>query len=163
MAAWLLRLVKTTTYLSDDDRTPDSAEVNLSNAELLVAELLLHHLQLLQFNSHEVNTYIRSKYVICIIFTISSIYIYIYIDYNFLQRIFDFNWFNLCFFLPWPLHPFTLPPRLDLRIDQTNERYDARTRQKHFHRRWCLSDGSVAKSFVQSRYSEVGLNYFMVS
>ncbi|XP_035734855.1 SET and MYND domain-containing protein 4-like [Vespa mandarinia] len=59
IAAWLLRLMKTTTYLSDKDKTPDSAESNLSKAELLVAELLLHHLQLLQFNSHEISELTR--------------------------------------------------------------------------------------------------------
>ncbi|KAI4487055.1 hypothetical protein M0802_012078 [Mischocyttarus mexicanus] len=55
IAAWLLRLVKTTTYLPNKDRTPDSSEVKLSDAELFVGELLLHHLQLLQFNSHEIS------------------------------------------------------------------------------------------------------------
>nr|XP_050866692.1 SET and MYND domain-containing protein 4-like [Vespula vulgaris] len=59
IAAWLLRLIKTTTYLSDDDKTPDTAEGNLTKAELLLAELLLHHLQLVQFNSHEISELIR--------------------------------------------------------------------------------------------------------
>ncbi|KAI4479584.1 hypothetical protein M0804_010981 [Polistes exclamans] len=65
IAAWLLRLVKTTTYLPNNDKTPDSFEVKLSDAELFVGELLLHHLQLLQFNSHEIselsNRKIKSK------------------------------------------------------------------------------------------------------
>ncbi|XP_015187287.1 PREDICTED: SET and MYND domain-containing protein 4-like [Polistes dominula] len=55
IAAWLLRLVKTTKYLPNNDKTPDSSEVKLSDAELFVGELLLHHLQLLQFNSHEIS------------------------------------------------------------------------------------------------------------
>ncbi|KAK2584344.1 hypothetical protein KPH14_006734 [Odynerus spinipes] len=55
IAAWLFRLVKTSKYLPDSDKTPDSAEGKLSEAELFVAELLLHSLQLLQFNSHEIS------------------------------------------------------------------------------------------------------------
>lgn len=54
MAAWLLRLLKIGHYIPDNVKTIDSVESKLSNEELFIAELLLHNLQLLQFNSHEV-------------------------------------------------------------------------------------------------------------
>lgn len=56
MAAWLFRLLRTSEYLPENVKTADSADSRLSNEELFIAELLLHNLQLLQFNSHEVTT-----------------------------------------------------------------------------------------------------------
>lgn len=56
MAAWLFRLLRTSEYLPENVKTADSADNRLSNEELFIAELLLHNLQLLQFNSHEVTT-----------------------------------------------------------------------------------------------------------
>ena len=54
MAAWLLRVLKTSSYFPKAVKTPDAAEVALTEAELFVADAILHNLQLLQFNSHEV-------------------------------------------------------------------------------------------------------------
>lgn len=54
MACWLLRLLKTTNYFPENVKTPDSSEEQLSNEELFIGHLLLHNLQLLQFNAHEV-------------------------------------------------------------------------------------------------------------
>ena len=54
MAAWLFRLLKTSSYFPVDVKTPDVAEVKLSDGELFVAGAILKHIQLLQFNSHEV-------------------------------------------------------------------------------------------------------------
>lgn len=54
MAAWLLRVLKTSSYLPASVRTPDAAEIALSQGETLVADAILYHLQMLQFNSHEV-------------------------------------------------------------------------------------------------------------
>jgi len=54
MAAWLFRLLKTGEYFPENVKSADSAESRLSDEELFISELLLHNLQLLQFNSHEV-------------------------------------------------------------------------------------------------------------
>jgi len=54
MAAWLLRLLKNGDYLPENAKTADSADSKLSDDELFIAGLLLHNLQLLQFNTHEV-------------------------------------------------------------------------------------------------------------
>lgn len=56
MAAWLFRLLKTSEYLPENMKTADTAHNKLSDEELFIAELLLHNLQLLQFNSHEVTS-----------------------------------------------------------------------------------------------------------
>jgi len=56
MAAWLFRLLRSGNYLPENVKTTDSADSRLSDEELFIAELLLHNLQLLQFNSHEVRT-----------------------------------------------------------------------------------------------------------
>lgn len=56
MSAWLFRLLKIGEYFPENVKTANSAESKLSNEELFIAELLLHNLQLLQFNSHEVNS-----------------------------------------------------------------------------------------------------------
>lgn len=54
IAAWLLRVLKTSSYLPASVRTPDAPEIALSEGETLVADAILYHLQMLQFNSHEV-------------------------------------------------------------------------------------------------------------
>lgn len=54
MASWLLRLIKTTNYFPENIKTPDVSEVQLSKEELFIGQLILHNLQLLQFNTHEV-------------------------------------------------------------------------------------------------------------
>ncbi|KAK0172396.1 hypothetical protein PV328_005718 [Microctonus aethiopoides] len=61
MAAWLLRLLKTTNYLPEDVKTPDLFDHQLSSDELFIGDLLLHHLQLLQFNTHEVSELVRLR------------------------------------------------------------------------------------------------------
>lgn len=61
MAAWLLRLLKTTNYLPEDVKTPDLSDHQLSSDELFIGDLLLHHLQLLQFNTHEVSELVRLR------------------------------------------------------------------------------------------------------
>ncbi|XP_011269215.2 SET and MYND domain-containing protein 4 isoform X1 [Camponotus floridanus] len=61
MAAWLFRLLKTSEYLPESMKTADTAHNKLSNEELFIAELLLHNLQLLQFNSHEISELIKPK------------------------------------------------------------------------------------------------------
>ncbi|XP_034945722.1 SET and MYND domain-containing protein 4-like [Chelonus insularis] len=60
MAAWLLRLIKSSPYLPGESKTlyPD---VPLSEDELFIADLLLHHLQLLQFNGHEISELARPR------------------------------------------------------------------------------------------------------
>ncbi|XP_012543048.1 SET and MYND domain-containing protein 4 [Monomorium pharaonis] len=60
MAAWLLRLLRAGEYL-ENIKTADSADSKLSDEELFIAELLLHNLQLLQFNSHEISELVRPK------------------------------------------------------------------------------------------------------
>lgn len=55
MAGWLLRLLKMADYLPADVKTADLPGEKLSNEELHMADLLLHNLQLLQFNSHEIS------------------------------------------------------------------------------------------------------------
>lgn len=54
MAAWLFRLLKSSDYLPENVKTADSPTSRLSDEELFIAGLLLHNLELLQFNSHEV-------------------------------------------------------------------------------------------------------------
>lgn len=61
MAAWLFRLLKTGEYLPESMKTADTADSRLSEEELFIAELLLHNLQLLQFNSHEISELVRPK------------------------------------------------------------------------------------------------------
>jgi len=56
MAAWLFRLLRSGNYLPENVKSTDSADNRLSDEELFIAGLLLHNLQLLQFNSHEVRT-----------------------------------------------------------------------------------------------------------
>ncbi|XP_058791695.1 SET and MYND domain-containing protein 4 isoform X2 [Phymastichus coffea] len=61
VAAWLLRLIKTTSYLPAAMRTPDAPEVPLSEGEHFLADIILHHLQLLQFNCHELSEFVRPR------------------------------------------------------------------------------------------------------
>ncbi|XP_011498185.1 PREDICTED: SET and MYND domain-containing protein 4 [Ceratosolen solmsi marchali] len=61
IAAWLLRVLKTSSYFPLTANKTDSAEVELSEGELAVADAILHHLQLLQFNSHEISAFVRSE------------------------------------------------------------------------------------------------------
>lgn len=58
MACWLLRLLKTTSYFPENIKTPDTSEDLLSNEELFIGHLILHNLQLLQFNAHEVYNFV---------------------------------------------------------------------------------------------------------
>ncbi|KAG7209348.1 hypothetical protein KM043_015449 [Ampulex compressa] len=55
IASWLLRLLKTGDYIPECSRTPDLPGQSLSDDELFIGELLLHNLQLLQFNPHEIS------------------------------------------------------------------------------------------------------------
>lgn len=55
MAAWLLRVLKMSSYVPKNVKTPDTAGIPLSKGEIMIADAILHHLQLLQFNSHEVD------------------------------------------------------------------------------------------------------------
>ncbi|KAL6258691.1 hypothetical protein P5V15_010643 [Pogonomyrmex californicus] len=61
MAAWLFRLLRTGEYLPENVKTADSADSKLSEEELFIAGLLLHNLQLLQFNTHEISELVRPK------------------------------------------------------------------------------------------------------
>ncbi|XP_011695563.1 PREDICTED: SET and MYND domain-containing protein 4 [Wasmannia auropunctata] len=61
MAAWLFRLLRFSNYLPENVKTADSADSRLSDEELFIAGLLLHNLQLLQFNSHEISELVRPK------------------------------------------------------------------------------------------------------
>ncbi|EZA53989.1 SET and MYND domain-containing protein [Ooceraea biroi] len=61
MAAWLFRLLKTSEYLPENVKTADSADSKLSDEELFIAGLLLHNLQLLQFNTHEISELVKPK------------------------------------------------------------------------------------------------------
>ncbi|XP_011883193.1 PREDICTED: SET and MYND domain-containing protein 4 [Vollenhovia emeryi] len=61
MAAWLFRLLRVGEYLPENVRSTDSADSKLSDEELFIAELMLHNLQLLQFNSHEISELTRLK------------------------------------------------------------------------------------------------------
>lgn len=54
MASWLLRLLKRSSYFPEETNTPDTAESVLSPDEIFVGGLILHNIQLLQFNAHEV-------------------------------------------------------------------------------------------------------------
>lgn len=58
MAAWLLRLLKNTPFFPDGAKSFDIADAQLTDSELFIGGLLLHHLQVLQFNSHEVTNLI---------------------------------------------------------------------------------------------------------
>lgn len=62
VSAWLLRLLKVTSYFPENVKTPDTIDQPLSKGELLVAGAILHHIQLLQFNSHEVDNH----YILCV-------------------------------------------------------------------------------------------------
>ncbi|CAD6227619.1 GSCOCG00001298001-RA-CDS [Cotesia congregata] len=59
MAAWLLRVLKTSRYLPESIKT--APQEPLSEDELYVADLLCHHLQLLQFNTHEISEIIKPR------------------------------------------------------------------------------------------------------
>ncbi|XP_015112458.1 SET and MYND domain-containing protein 4 [Diachasma alloeum] len=61
MAAWLLRVLKKSAYLPEDLKTPDLAEYTLTEDESFLGGLLLHHLQLLQFNTHEISELVRPR------------------------------------------------------------------------------------------------------
>ncbi|XP_014213800.1 SET and MYND domain-containing protein 4 [Copidosoma floridanum] len=61
MAGWLLRVLKTTSYVPDALKTPDTADQPLSGPEVLIADAILHHIQLLQFNSHEISEFVRPR------------------------------------------------------------------------------------------------------
>lgn len=61
MASWLLRLLKRGSYFPKETNTPDSAEAELSPEEIFVGGLILHNIQLLQFNAHEISELIRPK------------------------------------------------------------------------------------------------------
>lgn len=61
MAAWLLRVLKKSTYLPESSKTPDTVESKLTNDELFFGGLLLHHLQLMQFNTHEISELEKRK------------------------------------------------------------------------------------------------------
>ncbi|XP_015599275.1 SET and MYND domain-containing protein 4 [Cephus cinctus] len=62
MAAWLLRVLKRTSYLPKDVITPDDAQHKLSEIEIFIGGLLLHNIQLLQFNAHEISELQRPKF-----------------------------------------------------------------------------------------------------
>lgn len=87
MAAWLFRLLKISEYLPENVKTTDSADSKLSDEELFIAGLLLHNLQLLQFNSHEV----RMTHNVTLQFAQSYLIIAlrIYIIFNLLFLIFN--------------------------------------------------------------------------
>ncbi|KAJ8682719.1 hypothetical protein QAD02_018511 [Eretmocerus hayati] len=59
MAAWLFRVLQASSYFPTTAKTPDHAEVSLTPDEIFVADCILHHLQLLQFNSHEIFEFVR--------------------------------------------------------------------------------------------------------
>ncbi|XP_014236002.1 SET and MYND domain-containing protein 4-like [Trichogramma pretiosum] len=61
VAAWLFRILQMTSYFPPHVRTPDSAQVPLTEEELFVAGSILHHIQLLQFNAHEISEFTRSR------------------------------------------------------------------------------------------------------
>ncbi|XP_012257200.2 SET and MYND domain-containing protein 4 [Athalia rosae] len=61
MAGWLLRLLKRSSYFPEEINSPDIAEAQLSPEEIFVAGLILHNIQLLQFNAHEISELIRPK------------------------------------------------------------------------------------------------------
>ncbi|XP_014485617.1 PREDICTED: SET and MYND domain-containing protein 4-like [Dinoponera quadriceps] len=61
MAAWLFRLLRSSDYLPEHVKSADSPTSRLSDEELFIAGLLLHNLQLLQFNSHEISELVRPK------------------------------------------------------------------------------------------------------
>ncbi|EFN88450.1 SET and MYND domain-containing protein 4 [Harpegnathos saltator] len=61
MAAWLFRLLRSSDYLPENVKCADSPTSRLSDEELFIAGLLLHNLQLLQFNSHEISELVRPK------------------------------------------------------------------------------------------------------
>ncbi|XP_044596476.1 SET and MYND domain-containing protein 4-like [Cotesia glomerata] len=59
MAAWLLRVLKTSPYFPESVKT--APQEPLSEDELYVADLLCHHLQLLQYNTHEISEIIKPR------------------------------------------------------------------------------------------------------
>ncbi|XP_017886108.1 SET and MYND domain-containing protein 4-like [Ceratina calcarata] len=61
IAIWLLRLLKKTSYIPEDVKTPDAPGHTPSEVELWIGGLLLHSLMLLQFNSHEISELIIPK------------------------------------------------------------------------------------------------------
>lgn len=61
MAAWLLRVLKKSPYLPEEVKSPDSAETALTEDEAFFGGLILHHLQLLQFNTHEISELMRPR------------------------------------------------------------------------------------------------------
>ncbi|XP_011314323.1 SET and MYND domain-containing protein 4 [Fopius arisanus] len=61
MAAWLLRVLKKSCYLPEEVKTQDLAGCPLSEDEEFFGGLLFHHLQLLQFNTHEISELVRPR------------------------------------------------------------------------------------------------------
>ncbi|KYN03191.1 PREDICTED: SET and MYND domain-containing protein 4-like [Cyphomyrmex costatus] len=61
MTTWLFRLLRSSNYLPENVKTTDSANSKLSDEELFIAGLLLHNLQSLQFNTHEISELVRPK------------------------------------------------------------------------------------------------------
>ncbi|XP_046740087.1 SET and MYND domain-containing protein 4-like isoform X2 [Diprion similis] len=61
MAGWLLRLLKRSSYFPEEVNTPDTADSQLSPEEIFVGGLILHNIQLLQFNAHEISELARPK------------------------------------------------------------------------------------------------------
>lgn len=54
IAAWLLRVLKMSKYFPSDVKTPDVGGQDLSEEEKFIGDQLMHNIQLLAFNSHEV-------------------------------------------------------------------------------------------------------------
>lgn len=69
IAAWLLRLLKTSGYFPESVKTPDTAKAKPSDGELYIGGLILHNLMIIQFNAHEVSCTIfpsfTNKDVLC--------------------------------------------------------------------------------------------------
>ncbi|KAK9307770.1 hypothetical protein QLX08_002008 [Tetragonisca angustula] len=55
IAAWLLRLLKTSPYFPESVKTPDTANAKPSDGELYIGGLILHNLMIIQFNAHEIS------------------------------------------------------------------------------------------------------------
>ncbi|XP_057327900.1 SET and MYND domain-containing protein 4 [Microplitis mediator] len=59
MTAWLLRVLKLSSYLPDNVKSEPGEP--LTEDELYAADLLCHHLQLLQFNTHEISEIVKPR------------------------------------------------------------------------------------------------------
>lgn len=59
MTAWLLRVLKLSSYLPDNVKSQPGEP--LTEDELYAADLLCHHLQLLQFNTHEISEIVKPR------------------------------------------------------------------------------------------------------